>query len=117
MVFTATTAQRIGSPKNGVIAGPISSVEASNGECSFGVQGGAIVNQKSLQVASAVVAAVTVTLAAIIPRLEIGHGEPDTLGGPALIYYDYLIVTRVAVLLVGLAVAGTLFWLSRHRGT
>lgn len=62
------------------------------------------------------IAVIAVALAAAIPRQEIAHTEPDTLGSPSVVLYDYLVVTRVAILLVGLAVAGVVFAMSRrHR--
>lgn len=72
-------------------------------------------NRTTLRALSAVVAIAAVGLAVIIPRQEIGHAEPDTLGGGSTTLYDYLIVTRVAVLVVGLAIAGTLYAFSRRH--
>lgn len=71
-------------------------------------------SQKRLRVLSAAAAVASIALAVIVPRQEIGHTEPDTLGGSSQILYDYLIVTRLAVLIVGFAAAAVLYGLSRR---
>ena len=49
-------------------------------------------------------------VAVFLPRLEIGHTEP-AVGQQSKVLYDYLIVSRVAVLVAGLALAGLIYFL------